>query len=201
MGIVDGGGPFGCTPDEYCDYQLQAFAWGKLAGVERFFHFQLDNSNQHGLYKGMLGEPKPVLTTYRDVLVREFAHARLVKQLHGTKGVDFLAGNSPFDPKWKAGYNLFEFRSGDGKRRLLMAFADTDKAVEVRIPARRPKATLLTRDNQRSEIQANDGQYVVQLAGATNLGGWPGFKDNEAAKALGSPEHLIGGATVVIVEQ
>jgi hypothetical protein len=201
MGIVDVGGPFGCTPEEYCDYQLQAFAWGKLAGVERFFHFQLDNSNGHGLYKGMLGDPKPVLTTYRDVLVKEFATARFVKQLHGTNGVDFLAGNSPFDPKWKAGYNLFEFRSADGKRRLLMAFADTDKALEVRIPATRPKATLITRDNQRTEIQAKEGLYEVRLAGATNIGGWPGFKDNEAAKALGQPEHLIGGPTVVIVEE
>jgi len=201
MGIVDKGGPFGCTPQEYCDYQLQAFAWGKLAGVECFFHFQLDNSNGHGLYTGMLGEPKPVLATYRDVLLREFAGARFVRQLHGTKGVDFLAGHSAFDPAWKAGYDLFEFQRLDGKARILMAFADTEKAVDVKIPAVKARATLITRDNQRREITARDGNYEVTLPGATNVGGWPAFGDNKDAVALGQPEHLIGGATIVIVEE
>ena len=59
MGYPDAGGLFGGTADEYCDYLLQSFAWGELAGVERFFHFQLDNSNGLGLYDGMLGKPKP----------------------------------------------------------------------------------------------------------------------------------------------
>ena len=203
MGIVDAEKPngFGCTPTEYCDYLLQSFAWGRLAGVERFFHFQLDNSNQHGLYRGMLGEAKPALTTYRDVLVKEFAEARLVKQLHGTRGVDFLAGNSAFAPTWKAGYDLFEFASRDGKRRLLLAFADTDKAVEVKVPATRAKATLVTRDNQRKELAAVDGAYALTLPGATNVGGWPSFKDNPTAVAMGQPEHRIGGATLVLIEE
>ena len=69
-GFVDVGGPWGGTADEYCDYLLQSFAWARLAGVERVFHFQLDNSNGHGLYKGMLGEPKPALTAYRDILTK-----------------------------------------------------------------------------------------------------------------------------------
>jgi len=202
MGIVDNGANgFGCNPDEYCDYQLQAFAWGRLAGAERFFHFQLDNSNGHGLYKGMLGDAKPALTAYRDVLVKEFAAARFVKQLHGARGVDFLAGNSPFDPKWKAGYDLFEFQSPDGKKRILMAFADTDAAVDVKVPAAKAKATLITRDNQRSEILARNGNYELRLPGATNIGGWPFFKDNKDAVALGQPEYLIGGATLVVIEE
>src|SRR5690606_25990958 len=69
MGMTDKQGTFGGTPEEYCDYLLQSYAWGVMGGVERFFHFQLDNSNGHGLYSGMLGEPKPALITYRDVLV------------------------------------------------------------------------------------------------------------------------------------
>ncbi|OPZ30631.1 MAG: hypothetical protein BWZ02_00659 [Lentisphaerae bacterium ADurb.BinA184] len=202
MGMTDNGpNAFGGTPADYAEYQLQAFAWGKLAGVERFFHFQLDNSNQHGLYKGMLGEPKPALTTYRDVLVKEFAQAKFVKQLHGSTGVDFLAGNSPFDPKWKAGYNAFEFRSHDGRRRLLIAFADTADAVAVKLPATQAKATLITSDNQRREIAAKDGSYEIALTGAVNFGGWPVFKDNKDAVAMGQPEFLVGGATVVIVEE
>ncbi len=202
MGITDGGGPgFDGTPAEYCDYVLQSFVWGKLAGVERFFHFQLDNSNGCGLYQGMLGDPKPVLTTYRDVLAQEFADATFVQQLHGSRGVGFLAGNSAYDAKWKTGYNLFEFRGRDGKQRILMAFADTDKAVDVKIPATKAKATLITRDNQRREITAQDGHYPITLSGATNFGGWPSYKDNPAATALGQPEHLVGGATIVIVEQ
>jgi hypothetical protein len=33
------------------------------------------------------------------------------------------------------------------------------------------------------------------------MAGWPAIKDNKAAEALGQPEHLVGGPTVVIVEQ
>ncbi len=116
MGITDTSGPgFDGTPNEYCDYVLQSFAWGRLAGVERFFHFQLDNSNGCGLYQGMLGPPKPVLTAYRDVLAKELAEARFVEQLHGSRGVGFLDGHSAYDRSRKTGYALFEFqRPGDG---------------------------------------------------------------------------------------
>ena len=43
-------------------------------------------------------------------------------------------------------------------------------------------------------------QGEVTLAGATNLAGWP-VADDPKAKALGKPEHLVGGATVVVIEQ
>ena len=208
------GDVFACSPAEYCDYILQSFAWAKMAGVEKLFHFQLDNSNGHGLYTGLmadLGQPKPALTAYRDVLARELATARFIRQLHGSKGVDFLAGNSAFQPTWKAGYNLFEFQSGDGRRRVLIAFADTDgpvsgltstsKSVTARIPATKAKATRITRDNQRTEIAAAGGFYEVRLDGATNTGGWPAVKDSKEGKALGVPEHLVGGATIVLVEE
>jgi len=202
MGITDTGKPgFDGTPAEYCDYVLQSFAWGKLSGVEKFFHFQLDNSNGCGLYQGMLGEPKPVLFTYRDVLAKEFADATFVKQLHGSQGVGLLAGNSPYDPKWKAGHCLFEFRRRIDQARILMAFADTSKEVELKISATKSKATLITRDNQRREIEARDGFYEIKLPGATNVGGWPSYKDNKEATALGQPEHLVGGATMVIIEK
>ena len=79
MGITDTGKPgFDGTPEQYCDYVLQSFGWGKLAHVQRLFHFQLDNSNGCGLYQGMLGDPKPVLGTYRDVLARELADTDFV---------------------------------------------------------------------------------------------------------------------------
>ena len=202
MGITDTSQPgFDGTPAEYCDYMLQSFAWGKMAGVERLFHFQLDNSNGCGLYQGMLGDPKPVLTTYRDVLAKDLADVTFVKQLHGSQGVGFLAGNSAYDPKWKAGYNLFELAGRDRQKRVLVAFADTAEAVDVKIPATRSKATLITRHNERREIAAHDGHYEIKLAGATNRGGWPSYTDNPQAMALGQPEHLVGGATVVIVEQ
>ena len=201
MGIPDKPGPFGCNSDEYCDYVLQSYAWGSLSGVQRFFHFQLDNSNGHGLYTGMLNDPKPVLTTYRDVLVKEFADASLVGQLHGTKGVDFLDGGSPFAEGWQSGYNLFEFRSRDGKKRIFMAFTDTDKPVTVKVPATKGKsAVLIDRHNVRTPLKAVDGEYTLSLAGATNVGGWPTL-DDPKAKALGQPEHLVGGASQIIVEQ
>ena len=201
MGIEDKPGPFGCNSEEYCDYVLQSYAWGCLSGVQRYFHFQLDNSNDQGLYTGMLGDPKPVLTTYRDVLVKEFADASFVGQLHGTRGVDFLDGGSPFAEGWQSGYNLFEFHSRDGKRRILMAFADTDKPVTVKVPATRGKsAVLIDRHNVRTPLKAVNGEYTLSLAGATNVGGWPTLKDPRA-KALGNPEHLVGGATQIIVEQ
>lgn len=200
MGITDKGGLFGGTPDEYCDYVLQSYAWGSLAGLQKFFHFQLDNSNGHGLYSGMLGEPKPVLTTYRDVLTAEFAKAKFVKQLHGNAGVGFLEGNSPFKPTWQTGYNAFEFRTQDQKKRLIMAFADKAEAVEVSLPAVANSATLVDRHNNRTKIQAKDGKYTVKLAGATNVAGWPSETKNEKAVALGKPEHLVGGATVVLIE-
>ena len=199
MGFPDKGGLFGGTSDDYCDYVLQSYAWACLAGVERLFHFQLDNSNGHGLYTGMLGEPKPVLTTYRDVLARELADARLVGQLHGTRGVGFLEGRSPYKPDWKAGYNLFEFQSLDGTRRILVAFADTAKAVTVKIPAKAPRATLVDRHNKRSDLQAREGTYTLTLPGATHVGGWP--TANEKTKAMGQPEHMVGGATFVLVEK
>lgn len=199
MGFTEGGPPFGGTSEEYADYILQSYAWGAMAGVQRFFHFQLDNSNGHGLYKGN-GEPKLALFAYRDVLAKEFADAKFVAQLHGTKGFGALEGNSAFDRSKKAGYNLFEFQSHDGKRRMLMAFTDTDKAVTIKVPAKASQAILIDRLNKRSTITAKDGAYEIELAGATNLGGWPSIKDNEKAKALGQPEHLVGGATLVIVE-
>ncbi len=200
MGSTDKGGVFGKSSDEYCDYILQSYAWGKLAGVERFFHFQLDNSNGHGLYSGMLGQPKPALTTYRDVLVAELKNTRLVTQLHGHPGIGFLKGNSPFEGGWRTGYNAFEFQSVDDKLRILMAFADKAQDIEVALPAKAASAVLIDRHNQRSTIQAQDGVYRLTLKGATNLAGWPINKDNPDAVALGNPEHLVGGATVLLVE-
>lgn len=201
MGTTDKGGLFGGTEDEYCDYILQSYAWGMMGGVQKFFHFQLDNSNGHGLYSSMLGKPKPVLTTYRDILTREFARARFVKQLHGTRGVGFMEGHSAYKPTWKAGYNLFAFRDDQDNRLLYIAFADTDKAVNIEIPARAAQATLVDRHNQRKQVKAENGVYHVTLDGATNLAGWAAAKNNAAAQALGQPEHLVGGATIVLIEQ
>lgn len=197
-GSTDNGGVFGLAPDEYADYVLQSYAWGKLGGVEKFFFFQLDNSNDHGLFHSVPDKPKPALTAYRDVLAKEFAPAKFVGQLHGSRGVDFLAGNSAYKPTWKQGYNLFEF--ADGKKRLLMAWADTDKAVTIKIPAKAEKAVLVDRFNKRREIAAKDGFYQIELPGATNVAGWPSAKDNPKAMALGEPEHLVGGATQVLIE-
>lgn len=200
MGFEDAGGLFGGAPDEYCDYVLQSFAWGAMAGVERFFHFQLDNSNALGLYDGMLGKPKPVLTTYRDVLTKEFTGATFVKQWHGSRGVDFLAGHSVYKTDWKAGYDLFEFR-GKGGKHFWIAFADTDQPMTIKVPAlsKIPTAILIDRHNNRTRITAKNGGYEIILPGATNRAGWP-LADNPKAKALGEPEHLVGGATFVLVE-
>ncbi len=197
MGSPDQGGIFGCNADEYCDYVLQSFAWGSRSGVERFFHFQLDNSNGHGLYDGMLGKPKPALTAYRDVLVKEFADAHFLKQIHGTAGVGFLDGRWPFDGGGQDGWDAFEF-SAPG-RRLVMAFADTAKDAEATIPAKAAKAVIVDRHGQRSEIIAKDGAYRLTLAGATSEAGWP-KADDAKAKAMGAPEHLEGGATIVLLE-
>ncbi|HWE00772.1 MAG TPA: hypothetical protein VG326_00075 [Tepidisphaeraceae bacterium] len=198
MGWPDKPGPFGGNEDEYCDYILQSYAWGKLAGVERFFHFQLDNSNGHGLYYQIPKKPKPALTSYRDVLTREFANTASIKQIHGRAGVGFLEGNSAYDPTWRSGYNAFELTTSSGQRRL-MAFADTDKEIVVHLPAKAARATLIDRQNQRTPIEAKQGVYTLRLAGATNVAGWPSI-DDPKAKALGQPEHLVGGATIVIVE-
>lgn len=197
-GVTDDGGIFGVSPDEYADYILQSYAWGKLGGVEKFFFFQLDNSNTHGLFYSVPDKPKPALIAFRDIVAKEFAGAKFVGQLHGSRGVGFLAGNSAYKPTWKQGYNLFEF--ADGKKRLLMAWADTDKAVTIKIPAKAKTAILVDRFNKRREIAAKNGVYEIELPGATNLAGWPAAKDNEKAKALGDPEHLVGGATQVVIE-
>lgn len=200
MGTGDTGGPWGGTPDEYCDYILQSFAWAKLAGVQRIFHFQLDNSNGLGLYSGMLGSPKPALTTYRNVLTKEFADAELVAQLHGNKGVGYLEGHSPYESGRSTGYDLFEFRSTDGKRRMLVCFTDSSDPVDVKVPAKAQTATLIDRHGMRAQIDSKDGFYTLHLPGATNVAGWPIVNDPKA-KALGQPEHLVGGATSVIVER
>ena len=125
-----------------------------------------------------------------------------VKQLHGHAGVGFLEGNSPFKPTWQAGYDLFEFHTRSG-RRILMAFADTGKTVIAQLPAKAARATLINRHNLRSELKSEHtfgtDLYFVELKGATNTGGWPTAKDAKA-QAMGTPEHLVGGATVVIVE-
>ena len=197
-GSGDEGGLFGGTPEEYADYVLQSYAWGKLGGVEKFFFFQLDDSNGHGLYDSVPAKGKPALTTYRDILAKEFATGKFVGQIHGTRGVDFLAGNSAFKPTWKKGHNLFEFQNG--KKRLLMAWADSAKAVTIKVPAKAARAILVDRLNNRREITAQNGVYEIALPGATNLAGWPTLKDNAKAVALGEPEHLTGGATQVIIE-
>lgn len=199
-GFPDTGGIFGGTSDQYCDYILQSWAWAALAGVQKLFHFQLDNSNGLGLYTGMLGQPKPALTTWRDVLVAEFADASLVKQLHGHAGVGLLKGNSPYQGHWRTGYNLFEFRRGNGQQRIFMAFTDTRHPRTVAVPAHAKVATIINRHNQRHQIAAQDGFYHLPLAGATNEAGWPALKNNPAAEALGKPEHLVGGATLILVE-
>lgn len=199
MGAGDQGGTFGMNALEYADYMLQSFAWGRLAGVERFFHFQLDNSNGHGLYQGSLGDPKPALTAYRDVLTREFAGTQLVAQRHGHAGIGFLEGKSPFTNDGKMGFNLFEFYRGYDDRKLWMAFTDTSEDAEILIPAEKPTAILIDRQNNRQEITARNGYYTLTLSGATNLAGWCSGNDDRV-KALGNPEHLVGGATLVIVE-
>ena len=198
MGFPDQGGLLGGSPDDYCDYLLQSFAWGRVAGVEKYFHFQLDNSNTLGLYDGLLGNPKPALTTYRDLLVKEFADARLIAQQHGNAGVGFLKGNSPFQPSWKAGYDLFAFQYG--ARKIWMAFADTAKPVEITVPAKRAHAVLIDRHNHRTPMTAHNGVYTLSLPGATHPTGWPTSPDPRA-KALGEPEHLVGGATQILIEE
>ena len=197
-GFEDRPGIFGGNGDEYCDYLLQAFAWSQLAGVERVFHFQLDNSNAAGLYQGMLGEPKPALTTYQDVLTKEFTGATFERQAHGNVGVGFLAGNSPFKPTWKQGYDLFAFRNKAGKP-LWVAFADTDKAVDIMVPAVGKTATLIDRHNNRTRLTAQNGHFSLHLPGATLRNGWPIAPDPKA-KALGEPEHGVGGATQILID-
>lgn len=144
--------------------------------------------------------PKPALTTYRDVLVKEFADAHLVAQLHGNRGVGLLNGNSPFHPTWSKGYDLFEFDTQSGRKRILMAFADTSNSVDIKIPAKAATATIIDRHAKRSVIKAVGNTYSVHLAGATNSAGWPSV-DNIKTQAMGTPEHLVGGASIVIVEE
>ncbi len=199
MGFPDKVGLFGGTEEEYADYLLQSFAWGELAGVQKFFHFQLDDSNGLGLYHEVPAKPKPVLVTYRDVLAKELGSMTSIKQLHGNAGVGLVDGNSPYKPTWQTGYNAFEMTAGNGQRRVLMAFADTDKGITVQLPAKAAHATLVDRYNHRKAIDAKDGMYEVKLEGATNVAGWPST-DDPKAKAMGKPEHLVGGATVLIVE-
>ena len=81
---------------------------------------------------------------------------------------------------------------------MLMVFADTKAPVTIKVPAEKKEATLIDRHNNRKKIQAGNGSYTVELSGATNIGGWP---THEELRSLGNPEHLIGGATVVIVEE
>ena len=198
-GFVDVGGPWGGTADEYCDYLLQSFAWARLAGVERVFHFQLDNSNGHGLYKGMLGEPKPALTAYRDILTKELSDVELVEQLHGNRGTGFLEGCSPYHPRPATGYNLFEFKKTRGPGRVLICFSDSSAAVDISVPAKAPSAVLVDRHNNRTRVFAKGGCYALHLPGATNEAGWPTVNDPQA-KAMGKPEHLVGGATYLVIE-
>ncbi len=194
-------GPFkvwGGTAMDYCDYLLQSFCWAKLSGVQRNFHFQLDNSNGHGLFDDVPNKPKPAFKTYK-MMAHEFGDARLVGQLHGHAGVGFLEGNSPYHPTWKTGYNLFEFQSQDGKKRFLVAFADTGKPVDIKVPAKKQAAVLIDRLGNKQPIRSIDGSYQLHLAGATDLAGNPIVSDPKF-KALGEPEYLVGGATQIIVE-
>ncbi|HEY3332626.1 MAG TPA: hypothetical protein VGK19_21525 [Capsulimonadaceae bacterium] len=203
MGIRDNSTPekpqiLGCTPDEYGDYLLQSYAWGTLGGVSKFFHFQLDNSNGHGLYVRVPIEPKPALAAYK-LLTSEFANATLLGQRHGHAGVGFLQGNSAYDPSWRTGYDLFEFEDLVANKRLWMAFTDDTGKVAIKIPAKGNTAVLIDRTGKRRPLTPTGGQYSVTLEGATNIAGWPAG-DNPAAKALGSPEHLVGGSTVIVEE-
>jgi len=197
MGTPDQPGPFGCAPDQYGDYLLQSFAWGSLSHVQRFFHFQLDNSNGHGLYADGLGAAKPALTTYRDVLVKEFASAHFVAQVHGHAGIGFLDGKTPFAGDDHDGWAAFEFTTEN--QRKIIAFATGDGAVTASIPAKAASAELVDHNGMRTPINASGGSYAVALTGSTNLAGWPTI-DDPKAKAMGKPEHLVGGATVIIVE-
>jgi hypothetical protein len=137
------------------------------------------------------------LTTYRDVLVHELAGARLIGRLHGSPGAGLLDGHSVYTPNWKAGYDLFEFERPNGEH-VFLAFADTDRPVTVKVPASAGQATLVDRHNVRTMLRSQAGFYVLQLAGATNEAGWPTM--SPANRSLGSPEHLVGGATEMIIE-
>jgi hypothetical protein len=198
-GFVDQGGPWGGTASDYSDYLIQSFAWSMLSGVQKQFHFQLDNSNGHGLYTGMCGPPKPALQTYK-MLTREFANTQFVSQLHGHPGIGFLEGNNPYQPTWQTGYNLFELKSGDGKKRMFIAFTDTNKAVDIKIPAKRESAVLLDRNGTRRVLNSTNSFYELHLPGATNMAGFPVSTDPRG-KAMGAPEHLVGGASQIVIEQ
>lgn len=197
-GWVDVGGPWGGTKEEYCDYLLQSYCWAQQAGVQRNYHFQLDNSNGHGLYTSTLGPPKVALQTYK-LMTHEFNDLKFQAQLHGRAGIGFLEGNSPYQPTWQTGFNLFEFKSNDGKRRVLIAFTDTGKPLDIKVPARKQSAFLIDRFGNKQQIRANGSFYELHLAGATNNAGYPTLPE-ASAKAMGKPEHLVGGATQIIVE-
>ncbi len=198
-GFVDhGGGAWGGTAGDYCDYLVQSYCWAKLAGVQRSYHFQLDNSNGHGLYDANLGKPKPALQIYK-VLSHELGDAKFVAQLHGHAGVGFLEGNSPYHPTFKTGYDLFEFQSGDARKRIIIAFTDIGKPVDIKVPAKKQTAVLIDRLGNRQQIRANNSFYQLHLAGATNLAGNPVIPDPRF-KALGQPEYLVGGSSQIIIE-
>ncbi|CAN5674007.1 hypothetical protein BH10CYA1_BH10CYA1_55060 [soil metagenome] len=198
-GFPDDGGAWGGTPTEYCDYLVQSFCWATLSGVQKQFHFQLDNSNGHGLFTGMLGPAKPAFNTYK-MMTHDLNGAQMVSQLHGRAGVGFLEGNSPYNPTWTTGYNLFELKSTDGKKRIFIAFTDTNKPVDIKIPAKRESAMLIDRLGNRKVLNSLNSFYQLHLPGATNLAGFPVGSDPRA-KAMGKPEHLVGGATQIVIEQ
>ena len=198
-GFVDVGGPWGGSANDYCDYLIQSYAWALLSGVQKNFHFQLDNTNGHGLFTGMLGTAKPAFQTYK-MLAQELSGAQFVSQLHGHPGIGFLEGNNPYQPNWTTGYNLFELKSADGKKRFLIGFTDTSKPVDVKVPAKRASAILIDRNGNRQVINSANSFYVLHLAGATNLAGFPVSSDPRG-KAMGAPEHLVGGATQIVIEQ
>jgi hypothetical protein len=147
----------------------------------------------------MLGPAKPAFTTYK-MMTHELNGAEFVAQLHGHPGVGFLEGNSPYQPSWTTGYNLFELKSGDGKKRILIAFTDTNKPIDIKIPAKRESAILFDRLGNRRVINSANSFYQLHLPGATNVAGFPVDPDPRA-KAMGAPEHLVGGATQIVVEQ
>ena len=146
----------------------------------------------------MLGRPKIALQTYK-MMTHEFDGGKFVAQLHGHAGVGFLEGNSPYLPTWKTSYNLFEFKSSDGKTRYLIAFADTNKSVDIKIPAKKQSALLVDRFGNHQPIHATGSAYDLHLPGSANLAGFP-MLPNPEAKAMGKPEHLVGGATQIIIE-
>jgi hypothetical protein len=199
VAVWEGGGvpgPGRATADEQASFVLQAFAYGRAAGVRRFFAFQLYDDGAGRLdpstgrpmeFFGLVdnrGDPRPAYFTSQTA-VRYLAQARVVTR-----------ANEGRDAAGARGIERITFYGTPAGKATVLWNNDGGAPRPVWVRASAARAVLVDKHGRETAIAAAEGGFALTLPPATN---------NQSLSCLeptgcDADDYIIGGSPYILVE-